>query len=58
MSEKVIPAMIYSRVSGYYNPVLNFNKGKKSEFEDRKYVKVPEPEAVPYRASTRKFNTL
>jgi len=60
MSEKKlsIPAMIYSRVSGYYNPVVNFNKGKAEEFSERKYVKVPEPEAIPYRASTRTFNTL
>ena len=48
-----VPAMIYSRVSGYYNPVNNFNKGKKSEFEERKDLKIPDQ---IYRASTRNFN--
>lgn len=57
MTEVKVPAMIYSRVSGYYNPVVNFNKGKAEEFRERKCVKVPEKDAVPYRSSTRNFNT-
>jgi hypothetical protein len=31
-----IPAEVYSRVSGYYRPVSQWNKGKQSEFKDRK----------------------
>jgi hypothetical protein len=27
---------VYSRVVGYFRPVLNWNIGKKQEFEDRK----------------------
>lgn len=27
---------VYSRVVGYHNPVQNWNKGKQSEFFDRK----------------------
>ena len=27
---------VYSRVSGYFRPVKNWNKGKRSEFKDRK----------------------
>lgn len=35
-----IPTLVYSRVSGYYNPVSAFNKGKKAEFHDRKYINI------------------
>lgn len=31
---------IYSRVSGYYRPVANWNLGKQQEFKDRKTFKV------------------
>lgn len=34
-----IETEIYSRISGYYRPVKQFNLGKKSEFSDRQYVK-------------------
>ena len=37
-----VQAIIYSRVSGYYNPVNNFNKGKKEEFSQRAMIKLPE----------------
>lgn len=33
---------IYSRISGYYRPVQQYNKGKKEEFSERKKIKVPE----------------
>lgn len=33
---KQIPAEIYSRVSGYFRPVGQWNKGKQEEFKDRK----------------------
>lgn len=33
---KKIPTEIYSRVVGYYRPVHQWNKGKQSEFEQRK----------------------
>jgi ribonucleoside-triphosphate reductase (formate) len=26
---------VYSRVVGYYRPIMNWNKGKKEEFKDR-----------------------
>jgi ribonucleoside-triphosphate reductase len=32
----VIPTEIYSRVAGYFRPLNQWNKGKKSEFKDRK----------------------
>ena len=31
---------IYSRVTGYYRPVSNWNKGKQAEFKDRKMFEV------------------
>ena len=31
---------IWTRVMGYFRPVSQFNKGKKSEFADRKFYKV------------------
>jgi len=31
---------IFSRVCGYFRPVANWNRGKKSEFDDRKNYKV------------------
>lgn len=31
---------IYSRVTGYYRPVSNWNKGKQEEFKERKRFNV------------------
>lgn len=31
---------VYSRVTGYFRPVSNWNKGKKEEFKDRKTYEV------------------
>lgn len=54
MQEIKVPTEIFSRVSGYYRPVQQFNKGKREEFSERRYLKVPDS---GYRASTRNFNT-
>lgn len=32
---------IWSRVMGYHRPVAGWNIGKKQEFHDRKYFKLP-----------------
>ena len=32
-----IPVEVYSRVSGYFRPVSQWNKGKQEEFRERKY---------------------
>jgi ribonucleoside-triphosphate reductase len=41
MSKSVkIPAEIYSRVSGYYRPVNQWNKGKQEEFACRTAMKL------------------
>ena len=31
---------IWTRVMGYHRPVSSFNKGKQSEYRDRKYFKI------------------
>ena len=41
-TELKIPVLTYSRVSGYYNPVTAFNKGKREEFSERKYLNIQE----------------
>ena len=40
MKTKMVPTEIYSRVVGYYRPVNQWNKGKQSEFADRKQYDV------------------
>jgi ribonucleoside-triphosphate reductase (formate) len=35
-----VPTEVYSRVCGYYRPVNQWNKGKQSEFEDRKDIDI------------------
>ena len=34
-----IAAEVYSRVSGYFRPVVQWNNGKQAEFADRKPLK-------------------
>lgn len=41
-TELKVPVLCYSRVSGYYNPVAAFNKGKKEEFSERQYLNIKE----------------
>lgn len=38
----VIPVEVYSRVSGYFRPVKQWNAGKKAEFGDRKFAHISE----------------
>lgn len=37
---KVIPAEIYSRISGYYRPVMQWNNAKQGEFKERRYLNI------------------
>jgi len=39
---KVVPVLVYSRVSGYFAPTAMFNRGKKEEFSQRKYLNISE----------------
>lgn len=36
-----IKCEIFTRCVGYFRPVSQFNKGKKQEFKDRKYLNFP-----------------
>lgn len=42
--KKEIPVEVYSRVVGYFRPINQWNVGKKSEWEDRKFCYVKEEE--------------
>jgi ribonucleoside-triphosphate reductase len=35
-----IETEIFSRISGYFRPVSQWNRGKKEEFSERKYLDV------------------
>lgn len=37
---KKIPCEVYSRVTGYYRPVNQWNKGKTAEFKNRSGVTI------------------
>lgn len=37
---------VYSRVTGYFRPVANWNKGKQAEFADRKTYDVKRTAAI------------
>lgn len=38
---RLIPVECFSRISGYYRPVQQWNKGKQSEMAERKILKIP-----------------
>jgi len=38
MKKYIIQTEVYSRVSGYFRPVAQWNNGKKAEFKDRKML--------------------
>lgn len=40
MKKFIIPAEVYSRVSGYFRPVTQWNYGKQDEFSNRKMLKI------------------
>jgi ribonucleoside-triphosphate reductase len=56
------PTEIYSRITGYYRPVQNWNKGKKEEFKERKTYKVLQGEtkeaSTPAEACIQKTPAL
>jgi anaerobic ribonucleoside-triphosphate reductase len=42
MRKVVVPVEVYSRVSGYFRPVNQWNKGKREEFSERKFANITE----------------
>jgi hypothetical protein len=51
-TNKKMPAEVYSRVVGYYRPVDQWNKGKQTEFSERKEVSVSSIKTALYAAET------
>ena len=43
---------IWTRVMGYCRPVSSFNKGKQSEYKDRKYFKEQDGCSCPQHSKT------
>lgn len=43
-------AEVYSRITGYYRPVKNWNEGKSQEFKDRKVYNTGESDSEPISA--------
>jgi ribonucleoside-triphosphate reductase len=35
MKKLVVPCEVFSRVTGYFRPISNWNDGKREEFKDR-----------------------
>jgi len=48
-----VKAEIYSRVSGYFRPVAQWNKGKQEEFKLRRILKVDKANAESNSCSER-----
>lgn len=48
---------VYSRITGYYRPVKNWNDGKSKEFEMRKEYNLNNSKEVKEKASTKKITT-
>ena len=49
---------VYSRITGYYRPVQNWNDGKAQEFKDRKVYKVAASGAVSVSGGAHKKETV
>ena len=43
---------VFSRVTGFFRPVQEWNKGKQQEFKDRKTFKVKEGFVAPHCRNT------
>mgnify|MGYP001224110189 FL=1 len=53
----LIPAEVYSRVSGYFRPVNQWNKGKQEEFINRATVNVNSINTGIIRSSSDSINS-
>lgn len=48
------PAEVYSRITGYYRPVKNWNDGKSQEFEDRVTYKIEDKDCACKKEELKK----
>ena len=52
----VIPTEVYSRISGYFRPVMQWNKAKKEEFNERKFADVKALQ-MPENGNVKRLDT-
>ena len=51
------PAEVYSRITGYYRPVKNWNIGKAKEYSERKTYDIKENSILPTKEENAEFTT-
>ena len=51
------PAEVYSRITGYYRPVKNWNIGKAKEYSERKTYNIKENSILPTKEENAEFTT-
>jgi len=56
MRQNKVPVLVYSRVSGYFNPVIAFNKGKREEFSERKMAFIKSMEDIGGKDAVRNID--
>jgi len=56
VTERKIKTEVFSRVSGYFRPVQNWNKGKKEEFRERKFADVKALQ-MPENGNVKRLDT-
>ena len=49
---RMVPCEVYSRVTGFYRPISQFNAGKKEEFRERRFLYVKKIKKAIYAASS------
>ena len=47
------PAEVYSRITGYYRPVQNWNDGKREEFNERRVYNVTDAVNTPFESTAK-----
>lgn len=52
------PAEVYSRITGYYRPVQNWNEGKAQEYKNRKLYDVEKSRKMPVSQGNRSISQL
>lgn len=58
MTDRKIKTEIYSRVVGYFRPIDQWNKGKKEEFSERKYLDVNKALQMHVNVTDRAHNAI
>lgn len=56
VTDRKIKTEVYSRVVGYFRPIDQWNKGKKEEFSERKYLDVNKALQMPDKGNAKRIN--